>query len=155
MQSVTKRRHPSLIFRPAPQRLVIKNLLVAAIGSEIVKTNVFSVYDCRHDTDRPAIPYQRPGSIMCNLPALAAASVQMLKVALRNGRAVLPAEDANLEICNLGARRRLGACRLQRIEVLVDDVVGVDMPGNIFPRLLVCNELLGAGKVDAILILVS
>lgn len=134
------------------QRLVTQNLLIAAIGSEIVKTNVFSIYHCRHDTDRPAIPNQRPGCIPCDLPALATTRIQMLKVALGNRRAVLSTEHTHLKVCDLGTRRRLSTRRFQRIKILVDDIVGVDMLGNIPPRLLVRNQLLRTRKVNAILV---
>jgi len=133
------------------QRLAAQNLLITAIGSQIVKTNVFSIYHCRDDTNRPAITNQRPRYISRNLPTLATASIQMFKVALRNRRAVLSAEYARLEVCDLRTRRRLSTRRFQGIKVLVNDIVGINVLGNVLSRLLVRNELLRTRKIDAIL----
>lgn len=78
---------------------------------------------------------------------LAAEGVEVLKVALGHLGDVLAAEDADLEVLR-GARRQLGAAGLEVREVLVDDLLGADVPGNVEAVAFVGDELAGGGEVD-------
>lgn len=84
----------------------------------------------------------------CGSAGLAAEGVEVLKVALGYLSDVLAAEDADLEVL-CSARGQLGAAGLEVGEVLVDDLVGADVPGNIEAVALMGDELAGGGKVDA------
>lgn len=82
---------------------------------------------------------------------LAAEGVEVLEVALGYLGDVLAAEDADLEVL-CGAGGQLGAAGLEVGEVLVDDLVGADVPGNIEAVALVGNEFAGGGEVDAAMV---
>lgn len=78
---------------------------------------------------------------------LAAQLVEVLEVALGHGGDVLPAEDAHLEVL-ARARRELGAAGLEVVQVLVDDLVGADVPGDVEAVAAVGDELAWGGEVD-------
>lgn len=74
----------------------------------------------------------RGGSRLGNLALLAAHLVEQLKVPLGYGGLVFATEDADLEVRDLGIRgSRFEAGCLEVVQVLVDDVVGVDVPRNV------------------------
>lgn len=63
---------------------------------------------------------------------------------------ICAAENAHFELGNLSTRG-FGASRLQVVEVLVDELVGTDVLGNLLYRFFVRNKLLRRGKINAIL----
>ena len=79
----------------------------------------------------------------------------MLKVPLGNRRFVGAAEYANLKVLDKIVGGSLSAGILKGVEVLVDDLVGVDVLRNVLPRLFVRNQLLWAGEINAVLNLIS
>jgi len=81
--------------------------------------------------------------------------VEVLKVPFGNRRLVGTAEYANLKVLDQTVGRGLGTRFLKGVEVLVDDLVGVDVLCNVFSGLFVGNELLRAGQVNAVLGFVS
>lgn len=79
----------------------------------------------------------------------------MLKVPFGNSRLVGTAEHTNLKVLDQTIGRGLGTRFLKGVEVLVDDLIGIDVLGDVLSGLFVGNELLRAGQVNAVLNFVS
>lgn len=75
----------------------------------------------------------------------------MVKVTLGDVGLVVTAEHTNFELGDLVLRRSLCARRLKVGKILIDDVVGVDVLGDIGSRLLVRDKLLRRSEIDTIL----
>ena len=100
----------------------------------------------------------------CRLPVLGgrgffplgpAEVVEMLKVPLGNRSFVGAAEYANLKVLDQTVGGSFSAGFLKSVEVLVDDLVGVDVLRDVLPRLFVRNEFLWASEINAVLDLIS
>lgn len=86
------------------------------------------------------------------LPLRATAFIQVVKVTLRNIGLVVAAEHTHFEVGDLlMVGRGLGTRRLKVVEVLVNDIIGIDVFGDIRSCLLMGNELLRRSKIDTVL----
>lgn len=86
------------------------------------------------------------------LPLRATALVQVVKVTLRDVGLVVTAEHTHFEVGDLLViGRSLGTRRLEIAEVLVDDIVGIDVLGDIGSCLLVGDKLLRRSEIDTVL----
>lgn len=80
-----------------------------------------------------------------SLPLFTSKPAQVLEVTFGHICDILAAEDAHLEILDLGrALGRLNARGFQVVKILEDHLVGVDMLSDFLPCLSVRNEILRA-----------
>lgn len=75
----------------------------------------------------------------------------MRKVSLGHLGLVLAAEHADFEILDLAVGRGFGTGGLEVVKVLVDDVIGIDMTGDLLASLLIRDELCGRSEIDSVL----
>ena len=66
----------------------------------------------------------------------------MLKVAIWHWGGILAAEYATLKVGDRSIRGSFKTGRLEIVEALVDDFIGIDVLCNILPSLFMCNKLL-------------
>ena len=75
------------------------------------------------------------------LPLLPQRLAKVLEITLRYHRLILPTKDPDLKVFDIGlALSRLHTRGLQVLEVLIDNFVGVNVPGDFIARLFIRNE---------------